>query len=400
MKISHMANIKLVCNVLKKNINRFFSLKKDYILNINKDCTKKQNRILVSYLLDSFYIDNLDKVYHPAYLHYIQMINVLIKQDFTIDICYCQSEYALDKLQNIEYDYLLGFGLVYEKLSELNPNAIKLLFITENNPEVAILKYRERIDYFKKRHQCKIKDISRDNFYTKKMYDLSDIGIVMNSEYNSQSMYKYFKQLYRINVNALINQSYKWKEKDWEVVKYNFVWFGSGGFIHKGLDLLLDVFSKNPKVNLNIYGLDKRELSMFKPYKDCSNIFLHDKINVLSPDFIDDVINNNTFVILPSCSEGMSSGVATCMAHGLIPIVTKETGFEMKPFIYELMDFEIDYIDKFIKTVSKLSNEELSNLSYQNYVYSQKEFSLNTFSIRFQQIMQEIKKDTLHNLNQ
>ena len=42
--------------------------------------------------------------------------------------------------------------------------------------------------------------------------------------------------------------------KDFNNAKKHFLWFGSSGMIHKGLDLLLDIFSKREEIHLHICG--------------------------------------------------------------------------------------------------------------------------------------------------
>lgn len=49
------------------------------------------------------------------------------------------------------------------------------------------------------------------------------------------------------------------KNRNINEVKKNFLWMGSLGLIHKGLDLLLEIFNELPDYNLYICGSTKNE---------------------------------------------------------------------------------------------------------------------------------------------
>ena len=172
----------------------------------------------------------------------------------------------------------------------------------------------------------------------------------------------------------------------------SFVWFGSTGVIHKGLDILVEAFAKLPSKRLNIYGISKQEIAMIKPYIG-RNTFLHEKINVMDNTFISEVVEKNAFIVSLSCSEGMQSGVATCMLHGLIPIVTKETGYESQNFIFEFSDYHLDSVVNTILHTSSLSIAEINRLSRLVYDYAHKNFSLISFSNRFECIIKDLMKN-------
>ena len=100
--------------------------------------------------------------------------------------------------------------------------------------------------------------------------------------------------------------------------------------------------------------------------------------------------DNFNFVFFPSCSEGMSTAIATCMAHGIIPIITKECGFESAPCIIELEDFRIESIISTIRRIEKMNVDEILGMREKCYYYARNNFSLNNFDINFRNIMNQI----------
>ena len=87
----------------------------------------------------------------------------------------------------------------------------------------------------------------------------------------------------------------------------------------------------------------------------------------------------------------MSTAVATCMAHGLIPIITKECGFNDSPLIVQIDDFSIKNIKNVISIMMNQSIDEILEKRRECYNYARKEFSLVHFNNSFNKIMDSIK---------
>lgn len=363
------------------------------IYNINLDLANpNQKRILICYV-SPFGID-IQGSLHAAYFHLNQMVLVLSRLGWCIDICFLGDKAALKRFQKRKYDVLLGQGLLYLQLANNMSFEKKILFCSENNPDVVAQKYAERLLYFKQRHPNVRTDaaVRRDEYFSQEHLALSDELILINSEYNSMSFRIFFKRLYTINVNAISNGNFRISDlnkKEIGKIKKHFVLFGCNGLIHKGLDILCDVFRLLPDCQLHVFGLTWSEKTLFDKLRPV-NVIDCGFINVSSPCFIKDVIMEHVFCILPSCSEGMASGVATCMIHGLIPIITKEAGFDPNTCIIELTDYKVETIEQKIVELTSLQDDVLVDMQKKTYLYAIKMFSINNFTKQFNEIMQRI----------
>lgn len=353
-----------------------------------------QKRVLISYI--SLWRKDFSKIYHAQSFHMNQMIYYFIKMGYCVDVCRLDDMYAYEQLKNNKYDIIIGFGSVYNKFLNEHDVPLKICFITENNPEVVNKKYQERLEYFSERHSNidSSKSIARKGYYDITQFKKSDYCILMSSNYNAESFKSYAENIFLINANAIYNTNIAFNEVEFKnsiSTSYNnYLWFGSLGLIHKGLDILIDVFNEYPDLNLNCYGIDRREKYIFKSIPKGRNVIDCGSVNVLDEKYYKDIVLKHNFVILPSCSEGMSTAVATCMAHGLIPIITKECGFESKPFIIELDGFRVEDIRKVIQNTQKMSNEEIFEMKKQCYEYARSNFSLKNFDNQFTNIMNNI----------
>ena len=111
-----------------------------------------------------------------------------------------------------------------------------------------------------------------------------------------------------------------------------FVWYFGNGAVRKGLDIVLETFARNPSWKLNVIGLAQTEPDFMKIYRrellETPNIKLHGFLNPSSKQF-DDVIRKCFCFIAPTCTESISTAVATMMQAGLYPLVSRETGVDL-----------------------------------------------------------------------
>ncbi len=404
-------------NVLKSIIYRFIknpavSLKCDNVfslkcqLNVNLDlCNPNQKRLLFCYLDLRRYLPKETK--HANFQQAVQMLKCFIDMGYCVDVCYLDdyktTQYILNSCTNDRgYNVIVGQGNLYKKACKLecNRNALKILFVTENFPLVVEKKYAERAEYLKQRHPKLDINCSpaRRGYFDEEIFTISDYAVIMSSLFNIEPMRAYVRKTYQINSNIIFNKQFSFeKNARLEAIKNSkkdFLWFGSFGLVHKGVDILLDTFKDMKDLSIDFYGLASNEISIFNKLKS-SNTKDCGRINVQTQHFIDNVVYKHCFMIMPSCSEGMNTSVATCMAHGIIPIVTKETGFEPCEYIIELNDYKIETLKECINKVLAMSDEEILAMSEGAYNYAQENFCLEKFDKRFRKIMNEITEDAV-----
>lgn len=110
-----------------------------------------------------------------------------------------------------------------------------------------------------------------------------------------------------------------------------FLYHAGSGAVHKGLDLVLEAFADLPDLTLHVTGNYRAEEDFLAEYaKELAlpNIHFHGWVVVQSKQF-KDILNACYAFILPTCSEGQSPAVATCLSLGLYPIISKWTGHDL-----------------------------------------------------------------------
>jgi glycosyltransferase involved in cell wall biosynthesis len=111
----------------------------------------------------------------------------------------------------------------------------------------------------------------------------------------------------------------------------SFLFLGSRGQVHKGLDLLLEIFAELPQLRLYVCGHFAAEKDFCEAYRK----ELFETPNIVPVGFVDitgdhfrSLVAECSYVVMPSCAEGMSGSVLTGMSAGLIPVVSRECGFD------------------------------------------------------------------------
>lgn len=372
---------KEIIRFIKKKINKY-----NLVLNINKDFTKKQKKVLIVYINSNF-ISKYDNVYHSQIYEMTQIVKVFIDRDYDIDVINCHESDAINLIEDVKYNLIFGLGDVFYEMALKNPNAKKILYLTENHPEFSYKKELERIKYYKERNGQNVSVISRTNLYFKKEhFKVVDYVIAMG---NTDELIKDKIKFFSINPTGLINNEFNINYNNIDFSKKNFLWFGSNGAVHKGLDIVYEIFSNRDDVNLYICGLNKKERKILK-IKEKKNIKILGRVDVNTEEF-NKLAKEVCWMIYPSCSEAMSTSVLTCMLHGIIPIVIRENGFKklLNNCIY-LDDFKIEYIDEYITKLLSLDNNEIRLLKKRVYQFAHEEFTIEKFSNNFNAIIRNL----------
>ncbi len=192
----------------------------------------------------------------------------------------------------------------------------------------------------------------------------ADMGTVLGNQFTMDTYRFAGKPLHRIPISAPL--VYDWQpDKDYSDCRSRFIWFGSSGFVHKGLDLVLEAFAGMPELELYVCGpLDHERM-----FVECFHRELYETPNIKTLGWVDvageeflQLVSRCIGLVYPTCSEGGGGGVITCMHAGLIPIVTREASVDLGGGGIELGCAEIEEIRQQVRTVAGLPEESLEQL--------------------------------------
>jgi len=154
--------------------------------------------------------------------------------------------------------------------------------------------------------------------------------------------------------------------------------------IHKGLDLLLEVFKDSPDLHLHVCGPIDDE----PEFKACFYDELYKRKNIhtygfidLRSDVFDYLMKTCAFVIFPSCSEGGAASVVNVMGNGgLVPVVTRESSVSINDYGIEINDCKAEEVAQAVRKANQLTIEDIRTRSLYCCEYTARHHSIEMFS--------------------
>ncbi|BAZ26790.1 group 1 glycosyl transferase [Kalymmatonema gypsitolerans NIES-4073] len=223
--------------------------------------------------------------------------------------------------------------------------------------------------------------------------EYADCATVLGNEFTINTFSYAKKPIYRVPIST--TGVYPWpEEKDFEACRKNFLWFGSGGLVHKGLDLVLDAFAQMPEYHLTICGPVNKEEDFEKAFYNelyyTPNIHTFGWIDITSSKFIE-IANNCVGIIYPSCSEGGGGCVITCMHTGLIPIVSYEASVDVHDdFGVILKESSVEEIKNSLRMIASLSPLELKIMARKAWEFVRANHTREKFTESYRNTIEKI----------
>lgn len=370
--------IKWIRGQQTSNLNPF------YIYNIGIGI-EPQKKVLISYVTEPFFQKEWKNQNSTRNVECAAIIKAFLMNGCRVDVCNLMTTEGI----RTDYDIIIGSGIAYRLACKLNPNAKQVLYLTEKTPKYSSEKEDERIDYLNKRHSIRAKKDRSGLYYIQSDIDNCDKCIMIGRK--GDEILIEGNKTFIIYPTGLTNKHFKLYDRNVEKSKKHFLWLGSRGAIHKGLDILLDVFAMHPELTLHVAGLnaiDKKILRSIIP----SNVIDHGFVHISSEKF-KDIANKCAFIVSVSCSEGVSTSVITAMNHGMIPLITEETSVEIGDCGEYYKSFKVNDVEK---TILKWSNMDNNTLIFKmETIISKlsKNYDLEAYSNNIRLIVSELIKE-------
>jgi len=282
---------------------------------------------LLLYLVEPF--RNSERSYHHQnQLQAVELADAVSGFGYNVDVIqFSDSKVRLRKRYDMVIDLHPGGNNVY--LRHMVPGCIRIGYITGTNPSVSnpaeCLRIQDVYDRrgVRLRMRRQVKPFAREDLVA-----LDAMFLIGN--WHTLASYSEYRPP---KVFLLNNTGYRFLRDEYPFEKSprNFLFFGGYGQVHKGLDLLLEVFSRRKQWNLYVCSAYHLEKDFCRAYEKelfhSENIFPVGLVDIRSEQFRR-ISRKCSFCVLPSCAEGMAGSVLTCMSAGLVPIVSRECGLE------------------------------------------------------------------------
>ncbi|MFN2372999.1 MAG: glycosyltransferase family 1 protein [Cyclonatronaceae bacterium] len=337
-------------------------------------------KALLALIIEPFLLSEDQKISskHTNEQESLEIANVFLELGFEVDIISkLRQKFKPEK----EYMFYVNHRTNFETHSaSLNKDCIKIVHLDVSHwlfSNYAALKRTYEL-----RERRKIAISSFRHITENKAIELCDYATMLGNDY-TMGTYRYAsKKIYHTSLPTYT--TYDWPEgKDFEACKNRFLWFGSSGFVHKGLDLVLEIFSRSPHLHLTVCGPIDEDAefrnTFHKELYDTPNITTLGWVDVASPRFVD-IANNHVAIVFPSCAEGSNGGVITCMQAGLIPIVSVQSGVDVDPsYGLVLGKSDMEEIESKLAAVANLDAGTLKEMAHKAWSYARENNTITAF---------------------
>jgi len=384
---SAMRRMKYCIREIKKDIKERKNPEKQVISLYPKNSSK--GKVLLSYIINGFLLDPDIPIptSHTNVWQSINMAETFVELGYEVDVIHYLNNHFIPKGR---HQFFVDVRHNMERLSPLlNKDCVKIMHIDSNHILFHNFAEAKRLLQLQKRRNVTLRPrrlempnlcIEHADYATSVGNDLTD------------GTFKYAnKKIYRLPSPCAITLD--WKRKEWNECRKNFLWFNSGGLVHKGLDLALEAFKEISDSKLIVCGpVDREEDFLREYYKE---IYETKSIKTIGWVDIDsekfrEIVASCGAVLNFSCSEAGGTSTKTCMHAGLIPIVSSESGVDIHDFGFMLKDCSIANIKKTVKHFGTLSEDELQKRSKKAWEFAVQHYTRDNFDREYRRVILEI----------
>ncbi|MDK2831285.1 MAG: hypothetical protein PWQ75_1037 [Methanolobus sp.] len=360
----------------------------DYKPYLNSDDYSPIKHALVSYLTKPLILP-LDKKCFSNNGIATSIPKALNELGYSVDVV---DIHNMDFIPTRQYD--LFFGHVGHNFTHicnhLHSNCIKISFSPGDHWKFFNTQEEKRFEELRNRKGITLLfDRYRYDLETEEKSLLLSDGIVCLGDESVCKPFSDFTNVVHLNNASYPDNHYDNVDKGFNEGRNNFLFYSGGGNVHKGLDLLLEAFSKTDKHLYICTCLDSNFKDLYEKELSQSNIHFMGWVRQRSKKFYQ-IIDKCNFIIFPSCSEGSAGSVVECMNQGLIPIVSRETRIDVSRFGVFLNECTIQEIKDKIEYVSALPASELREKSLLTRKVALNEYSEEAFIRNMKACIQKI----------
>jgi glycosyltransferase involved in cell wall biosynthesis len=229
--------------------------------------------------------------------------------------------------------------------------------------------------------------------------ETADRATYLGNDFTRDSYVFAGKPMYRTAVST--TDLFDWPaERDLETARRKFLWFGSDGLVHKGLDLALEAFAAMPDFQLTVCGPIAGEADFAAEYRkelyETANIKTLDWIDIHSEAWLK-LARETGAVVYPSCSEGGGGSVITCMHAGMLPVVTREASVDIGDFGVPIAEGTVESVMAAVQCAANLPAPDFEARARAGWEHVRKHHTRESFSAAYREAANRLLQDSGQN---
>ena len=273
----------------------------------------------------------------------------------------------------------------------MNPGCLKILHIDTAHHAVYNAGQQRRLRELEARRGIRLQPFKM--LEVNRSIEAADCATMLGNDFTAGTYGFAGKPLYRIPISSPFPYPFP-EDKDWAAARRRFLWFGSEGFVHKGLDLVLDAFAGLPELHLTVCGPLHREPAFERAYRRelyaTPNIRTLGWVDVGGPVFAE-IARTTLALVYPTSSEGQSGGVVNCLHAGLIPVASFECGVDLPPdYAVRLRDCSVESIRAQAGELAARPPRELEAMARSAWTYARTHHTRDSFAAAYRDVVRRL----------
>lgn len=291
-----------------------------------------------------------------------------------------------------KYSFFVGNRINFHRIARLlDDDCVKILHIDTAHWLFHNMAECRRLEHLQQRRRFNL--LPQRNIAPNFAIEHAAYATILGNQFTMGTYRFANKPLFRVPIST--PAVYPWQEdKDFDRVRNSFLWFGSEGFVHKGLDLVLEAFAQMPDYQLTVCGPIHTDKDFQDAYHhelyNTPNIRTVGWVDIRSPKFLG-IAKSCVGIVFPSCSEGGGGGVITCLHAGLIPIVSREASVDVDESMgLILKTCTVHEIKASVQKISHLPHQQLTAMAKRNWDFARTNHTRETFGASYSRVVSEI----------
>lgn len=325
---------------------------------------------------------------HTMFMESVMIADVLLSLGYEVDVIDFENKTFVPRKN---YHILLSVRKYFEHYAErVGPDCLKIVHLDTShwmsNNAAALMRCCEAQG--RRKASLRSYRMVEEN----RAIESADCGVLLGNDVSAATYAFSGKKIYRLPVPVC--HLYPKPDKNYSAVRKTFLWLGSRGFVHKGLDLVLEAFAGLEDFRLIVCGPIQKEVEFERAYFDelyrRPNIRTVGWVDVTSPEFLA-LANSCLGIVYSSCAEGQSGAVITGMHAGLIPVLSPQAGVEIGPdFGIMLQHLSVEEIQFEVRRLSGFPVARLQSMSLGAWSYAQAHHTRENYVERYTKILEEL----------
>lgn len=350
-----------------------------------------RGRVLFSYILDPFCLPPGREVSHDHTHDWesLEMARAFVERGYTVDAIHWTN---LSFEPQHEYAVFVDPRLNMERLApRLGAGCVKILHAETGHWTFHNEAQRRRLAGLAARRGLVLPPykLIEEN----RAAEHADALTILGNEFTAGTYAFAGKPMVRVPISS--PYLYPFPEgKDFEACRRRFLWFGSGGLVHKGLDLVLEAFAGLPGHHLTVCGPIARErdfeLAFWRELYETPNIDTVGWVDVAGPAFRA-LAASTLGLVYPSCSEGGGGSAINCMHAGLVPVLSYEASVDVAPEYGRILEeSSVAGVRRAVKELSARPAGELEAMARASWRHAREHHTREGFAAGYRRALDRI----------